>query len=353
MAHPHHESPKEHREKARSMLGRTGNKVPHGNMRNGYKSGGGITKEWDEEQDAHDIAKGVHAHESHLHKGEPKTKLKAGGHVEGDHARHHLGKRARGGHTGKGGKHVTNVIVAPQGGGAGGPPSGMPVPPRPMPPPAAAAPPPRPIMPPPQGAMPPGAGGPPMGMRPPGAMKRGGGLKHKRARGGEADCDEGEEREERARGGRTQNVREEGSAPWESMMTQKRGGNVRHRDMGGSAGVPADPTQMNPQALQRVAQIRKAQAQQQAMQHGGMGGMGGRPMQPPMSGAQAARMTPGNIAMQKSGGKVHVNEHERRARGGHVHMEAGAGGGEGRIEKTHEYGSGRGFKPRKVALRAP
>jgi hypothetical protein len=149
------------------------------------------------------------------------------------------------------------------------------------------------------------------------------------------------------RGGGVQKMQEVG-VPAESLMQSNRGGKVRKRDVGGSAGVPADPTTMNPQQLQRIAQIRKAQAQARAAQQ--QGGM--RPgMQGPMSAAQAAGM--GNMPMQKSGGEVRVKEHTRRARGGHVpDMEAGAGGGEGRIEKARAYGSGRGFKPKKEPLHA-
>ena len=66
----------------------------------------------------------------------------------------------------------------------------------------------------------------------------------------------------------------------------------------------------------------------------------------------APRMQNPSMPMQKRGGEVHVKEHVRRANGGHVSMEAGAGGGEGRIEKMHEYGSGRGFKPKKVPIHA-
>lgn len=334
MTHPHHQTPKDHREKARSLVSRTGHEMPHGAMRNHYKSGGGITKEWDEKQDEHDIARGVHAHEAHLHKGQPKTKLKDGGHIEGHAARHHLGKRARGG-ANKGKGHVTNVIVAPQGGPPGGgmrppaPPMATAQPPRPMPPRPAAPP-----AGPPPGGMPPGGapGGMPPGMKPPGMMKSGGGVKKV----------------------------EEVGVPHEALMQSKRGGHVKHqehhhkakRDVGGpagmpqnaSAGVPANPTQLNPQQLQQIAQIRKAKMMQQQAQQGG-----GRPgMQPPMSGAQAAGMQ----GPMKKGGEVHVKAHKRRAHGGHVEMEAGAGGGEGRIEKTHEYGSGRGFKPKMRPLHA-
>lgn len=48
-----------------------------------------------------------------------------------------------------------------------------------------------------------------------------------------------------------------------------------------------------------------------------------------------------SLLQAKRGGRA-----EKRAKGGHVpHMEAGAGGAEGRIEKMHEYGEG-GFKPK-------
>jgi hypothetical protein len=338
MTHPFHEARKEHHDRAHGVLHRSGNKVPH-------RARGGATNHPDAKADAAMIEKGVHEHESALHHGKPKTHLKfaSGGHVDGGHAKHHLGKRARGGHAGKGGgKHVTNVIVAPQGGGmhppmppGGGQPMNAPPPPRPAPPP-----PPRPAAPAamPPGGMPPGAGGPPvgqpMGMRPPGAMRRGGGIK--RAEGGSAeDCDE---KPERKRGGDVKKTEEVGK-PWEQTMEANKGGKVRKRDMGGQTGMPTAQSQMTPQQQQMVqAAMRQRQAQQGAMQ-------------PSMGAAQAARMAPG-MPQQKSGGTVHVKEHERRARGGHVEMDAGAGGGEGRIEKTHEYGSGRGFKPKKVPLHA-
>ena len=187
---------------------------------------------------------------------------------------------------------------------------------------------------PPQG-MPPQAA--PMGMRPPGAMKRGGSIKDGEGRMNAENNEESDEK--RARGGRTQKMQEVG-VPSESLMQSKRGGGLRKREMGGSAGVPANPTQMSPQQLQRIAQIRKAEAQAKAAQKPGM--------EPPMGAATAAGMS--GMPTQKRGGEVHVKEHVRRAKGGHVPMEAGAGGGEGRIEKMRAYGSGRGFKPKKEPL---
>src|SRR5882672_9711747 len=107
--------------------------------------------ESDESSDKRMISSAVHEHESALHKGEPKTKLKlANGGVAA--SRMDRPGRRRGGRT-KGGKHVTNVIVAPSGGG--GSPGGLPMPP-PRPPMA---------LPPGPPALPPGAGpgGPPGG----------------------------------------------------------------------------------------------------------------------------------------------------------------------------------------------
>lgn len=273
MAHPHATTHAERHDKARDLIARTGNKP--------FARGGMMTRDEDERQDEHDIARGVHAHESHLHPGKPKTKLKSGGEVEGHAGRHHLGRRARGG-AAKKSTHV-NVIVAPQAGG-GMTPAAMP----PRPPVAVAPPPPRPAMPPPpppaQGMPPPG-----MGARPPGMMKRGGGIQKT----------------------------EESGKPWETTMQSKRGGRTMKRDLGGAAPAGAQPP--TPQQIQQYQAMRAQQ-------------MGNAP-QMPQTG------TPGNMPMQKRGGRA-----ERRAGGG-VDMHAGAGGGEGRIEKMHAYGEG-GFKPK-------
>ncbi len=340
--HPFNHVRGEHHDRAHEALHRSGNKVPH-------RARGGATNHPDAREDAAMIRTAMAEHESHDHPGKPKTKLKFadGGGVDGERGVHHLGKRARGGHAdGKGGKHVTNVIIAPQGGGAGG---GM----RPAMPPGQPMAAPRPAMPP--AGPPPGAGGPPMGpppggqpmgMRPPGAMKRGGGVK--RADGGSAeDCDT---RPERKRGGHVTETEEAGK-PWQSTMEANKGGKVKKRDMGGSAGLPADPTQLSAQQLQRIAQMRQQQ-RMAAQQRVPAQGLSSGAMHPATPSAAAARMSPAAMAQQKSGGEVRVKEHTRRARGGHVHMDAGAGGGEGRIEKMHEYGGSRGFKPKKVPLHA-
>lgn len=190
MAHPMSGAMSERHAKARSLLSRTGNSMAGG----------------DEKEDAAMIRKAVAEHESNMHMGQPKTSLhlKTGGAIDGDCAKPHLARRARGGSTGKKSTHV-NVIVAPQGGGDH-PPGMMPAaqpmaPPRPpmAPPPGAGQPmmPPRPPMAPPPGG----------GMRPPGMMKRGGGV----------------------------STSEEG-VPAESLLQAAKGGKVPHMTAGAMSG---------------------------------------------------------------------------------------------------------------------
>src|SRR6266853_4433526 len=122
---------------------------------------------------------------AHKHRLDRKAR-KTGDRAHGDEAEdralfgkmikeHDRKERAHGGRTKKGGKHVTNVIVAPQG-GHGAPPMSMP-----MPPPGAGALPPRPPMPPP--GPPPGMGAPPPGMPPPGMPRKRGGRVGVRGQG--------------------------------------------------------------------------------------------------------------------------------------------------------------------------
>lgn len=136
------------------------------------------------------VKRGVHEHESALHKGSPKTKLKLahGGHVHGRHSGHRLDKHARGGRTKKHGTQVNIILktgdkekeqmAEQQGMAAGakmamsapkppmGPPPGPPMGGPPMPPPGA------------------GPGGPPPGMPPRPPMQRGGKITLKTGSGG-------------------------------------------------------------------------------------------------------------------------------------------------------------------------
>lgn len=242
MAHPLASQCMDVRERAKSMIGRTGNGAMSGDMREDQKM----------------ASSAIRQHESHDHPSQPKTKLKfaAGGAIDGDAARASLGKRARGG-SAKKSTHV-NVIVAPQGGNSGGmqparpmaPPMPPPRPPMPMAPPMAA-----PASP--AGLPPQAMGG--LGPKPPGMMRRGG------------------------------TVRPTGSGQGgaRSRTIEDKGGNIDHAK-------PNDPLR----AVQKTVEV-------------------GEPYE--------------NL-MQAN-------------RGGHVSMDAGGGGGEGRIEKARIYGKG-GFQPK-------
>ena len=166
MAHPMDSQVPSRHERARGVLSRTGNHLANG---------GALCDDMAEDKSM--ISSAIRQHENAEHGGKhTKLKFKSGGAVDGEAAKAHLAKRARGGHTPK--KHTSvNVIVAPQGGG--GSPGMMPpappmIPPRPpMAPPGAGMPPP--AMPPRPPMAPPG-GMPPPGMRPPGMMQSGGGV---------------------------------------------------------------------------------------------------------------------------------------------------------------------------------
>lgn len=171
MSHPYQEHRAHKHDKARA----------HHLVRH-YASGGAVHSEVGEhEEDVREdkamIKGALHKHEKKLHKGEPLTPLKHGGHVDGKKPKHHLGKRAhraRGGRTRHKGKTVINIHAGGPHALGGAPP--MPVPmPGPAVPPPAALPPPGP--PPGLGGPPPGLGaGPPPGLRPP--------MPPMRARGG-------------------------------------------------------------------------------------------------------------------------------------------------------------------------
>jgi hypothetical protein len=78
--------------------------------RAGYEAGGRVKS--DAEEDRKAVAKGVHAHERHLHRGEKETPLRRGGKVEGEHAARRIDKRARGGALHGGKKHgALNLVI--------------------------------------------------------------------------------------------------------------------------------------------------------------------------------------------------------------------------------------------------
>lgn len=195
MAHPMSSAEPTRHERAKSMIARTGNT---------FKSGGALCDDMAEDKSM--ISSAIRQHENAEHGGKhTKLKFKAGGAVDGEGAKSHLAKRARGGSTSK--KHTTvNVVVAPQGGmHPPGSPGMMPAGGPPMAPPPGA----QPMMPPRPPMAPPGAGGmPPPGMKPPGMMKRGGGV--------QSTSDEG--------------------VPAESLLQAASGGKVPHMSAGAMGG---------------------------------------------------------------------------------------------------------------------
>lgn len=156
------------RKKARTMLGKAGYSKMGGHFAKGGHVKGGAAED-------------VHKHETHLHKGQPKTKLKEGGCADGGVAKPRADRLARGGKTKHGKSHTTvNVVVGRSH------PQPVPVPkPIPVPVPAGAGPGGPGPMPP-----PPGAGAPPPGMPPDGGgpmpFKKGGRVH--RANGGNAEA---------------------------------------------------------------------------------------------------------------------------------------------------------------------
>lgn len=117
-------------------------------VRAGYKAGGSVKN--DEAEDKRLVRMGVHKHESALHPGEPKTKLKDGGAASGEKSRSRADKSPRG-------KTTINIVVGTDKQQA----------PVPMPVPPMAAPAPRP-------PMPAGAPGMPVGLKSGGRLGKAG-----------------------------------------------------------------------------------------------------------------------------------------------------------------------------------